>query len=159
MGEYDSRSDVGDEINDGKEFSSLLSHSGRQERRAGWLNIYIAIVVTFLCILVTIDIAISSRKLIQPAATTTTSAPPSQSLNAEQAFMSAYGADRRYMSLDHKYDFLWEDYHRGDVDKVIEMDDGQHMIDIEGNDVGSPALISMWVFSFSLQFLFLTNEE
>lgn len=110
----------------------------RPNRQWKCLNIYLAATTTLLCILLIIDTLAWHRN--QPTTTT-------RVLTAGNEFETQFGSDERYMSLDHQYDHLWKEDLSGGEDKIVELGDGQNLVDVEGNEIGSPASISMYSFT------------
>lgn len=125
--DYDSRSEPDDHLDN-------IHPRRRPKRQWNYLNIYLSVTTTLLCILLVIDIFAWHRN--QPTTTRVT--------NSGNEFETQFGSDERYMSLDHQYDHLWKEDLSGGEDKIVELGDGQNLVDVEGNDIGSPASISMY---------------
>jgi hypothetical protein len=103
-----------------------------------YLNIYLVLVTTLLCVLVSIDI--SFRRQHQSFSSSTVASGK----DSTEFLDSTYGWNQEYMTLSHKNDYLWEEDLKGGEDKVIELgEDGPTLYDVYGQDIGSPASISM----------------
>lgn len=103
----------------------------RRPFELNYLNIYLGIITTILCVLVVIDIRSQSQQCLLPA-------------SQRDEFETTYGWNPEYMTLSHSQDHLWEEDLNGGEEKVIELgDDGQVLYDVYGQAIGSPASISM----------------
>jgi hypothetical protein len=94
------------------------------------LNLYVAVTTTLLCVLLIADISILHHR----QATCT---------SRGREIQTQFGRDSNYMSLDHRFDQYWSEDLAGGEGKVIELDDGNPMFNAEGENIGSPASISM----------------
>ena len=128
-------SDTGSErtSTDHKEEHALSQSAIPSSRsRLNYLNFYVAVTTTLLCILLIADVSILHRSQLKCA-------------DNGHEIEKQFGRDGNYMSIDHRFDQYWAEDLAGGEDKVIELDDGKPMYDLDGESIGSPASISMCV--------------
>lgn len=97
------------------------------------VDIYTCLLMTTLCILLGIHIFNRTHEC-------------TSSFTDGREFHTQLGQNYDYMSLDHRFDYLWEEDIRSGADKIVELDDGNEYFDVTGKSLGNPASISMCVW-------------
>ena len=126
-----------------------LTKLRRERISAIWMNLYISAVITLLCALILVDIFVVHDSL---GSISVKNAVEFGGPSPSTTLQTKFGADSNYMSLSHELDFLWDEDLNGGHDKIIDLGrDGPTMLNEEGERIGSPAIISMYVlFQLSL---------